>query len=103
MHCHGRHRRHRPVPLRHARASTDGAACARWHAFSGCARPGRRPGFSKAGRGARTVNTFFSKAVTYPLLFAIGITLMKWEVLISALTIANLITIVMTVITMTAV
>lgn len=47
--------------------------------------------------GAHRVYRFFSTAVTYPLLFAIGVSLTPWDQLISAFTLPNLITIVATV------
>ncbi|WP_348698515.1 2-hydroxycarboxylate transporter family protein [Duganella fentianensis] len=48
------------------------------------------------------VYKFFSTAVTYPLLFAIGAALTPWEKLIAAFTLVNLITIVATVATLMA-
>ncbi len=53
--------------------------------------------------GARTVYSFFSQAVTYPLLFAIGITTTSWADLMAAFHLANLVTIVVTVFTLTTV
>ncbi|BBO59275.1 2-hydroxycarboxylate transporter family protein [Mycoavidus sp. B2-EB] len=53
--------------------------------------------------GARTVYRFFSTAVTYPLLFAIGITITPWNELLAAFNLANLVTIVATVLTLTSV
>jgi len=53
--------------------------------------------------GARTVYAFFSKAVTYPLLFAIGITTTSWDDLMAAITWANIVTIAVTVFTLTVV
>ena len=47
--------------------------------------------------GAHRVYQFFSTAVTYPLLFAIGVSLTPWDKLISAFTLPNLITIIATV------
>jgi len=47
--------------------------------------------------GAHRVYQFFSTAVTYPLLFAIGVSLTPWDKLMSAFTLPNLITIVATV------
>jgi Na+/citrate or Na+/malate symporter len=52
--------------------------------------------------GAFVVYKFFSTAVTYPLLFAIGVSLTPWDKLISAFTLPNLITIVATVTTLMA-
>jgi malate:Na+ symporter len=51
-------------------------------------------------QGAFVVYQFFAKAVTYPLLFAIGVALTPWDKLIAALAPANLITIVVTVVTL---
>lgn len=51
-------------------------------------------------RGAYRVYKFFSTAVTYPLLFAIGAALTPWNELIAAFTLRNLITIVATVATL---
>ncbi|BBE10181.1 Citrate carrier protein [Mycoavidus cysteinexigens] len=53
--------------------------------------------------GARTVYRFFSTAVTYPLLFAIGITITPWNDLLAAFHLANIVTIVATVLTLTTV
>ena len=52
--------------------------------------------------GAFVVYKFFSTAVTYPLLFAIGVSLTPWDKLIAAFTLPNLITIVSTVVTLMA-
>lgn len=53
--------------------------------------------------GAYGVSRFFSTAVTYPLLFAIGVSMTPWDKLIVAFNIANIITIVSVVVTMIAV
>ena len=50
--------------------------------------------------GAYAVYRFFSTAVTYPLLFAIGVALTPWDKLMAAITMPNLITIVATVLTL---
>jgi malate:Na+ symporter len=50
--------------------------------------------------GAFVVFKFFSTAVTYPLLFAIGVSLTPWDKLVSAFNVPNLITIVATVATL---
>jgi malate:Na+ symporter len=50
-------------------------------------------------QGAGVVYKFFRTAVTYPLLFAIGVALTPWDKLMAALQPANLITIVATVVT----
>ncbi len=47
--------------------------------------------------GAHTVYRFFSTTATYPLLFAIGITITSWSDLLAAFNLANIITIVVTV------
>ncbi|MDR6536453.1 2-hydroxycarboxylate transporter family protein [Variovorax soli] len=52
--------------------------------------------------GAYVVYKFFSTAVTYPLLFAIGVSLTPWDKLVSAFTLPNIITIVATVATLMA-
>ena len=49
--------------------------------------------------GAFHVYKFFSTAVTYPLLFAIGVALTPWDKLVAAFTLPYLITIVSTVVT----
>ena len=48
-------------------------------------------------RGAFAVFQFFRTAVTYPLLFAIGVALTPWDKLMAAFSLANVITIVATV------
>ena len=48
--------------------------------------------------GAFHVYKFFSTAVTYPLLFAIGVSLTPWDKLVAAFTVSYLITIVSTVV-----
>ncbi|MBA5640289.1 2-hydroxycarboxylate transporter family protein [Duganella sp. LX20W] len=53
-------------------------------------------------QGSLVVYKFFSTAVTYPLLFAIGAAMTPWEKLIAAFTLANLVTIVATVATLMA-
>jgi malate:Na+ symporter len=50
--------------------------------------------------GAFVVYKFFSTAVTYPLLFAIGVAMTPWDKLIAAFTLPNVITIVITVVTL---
>jgi malate:Na+ symporter len=57
------------------------------------------PSLQLAGQ---TVYKFFSIAVTYPLLFAIGVSLTPWETLVAALTPANIAVIVVTVATIMA-
>ena len=53
-------------------------------------------------QGAGVVYKFFRTAVTYPLLFAIGVALTPWDKLMAALHPANLITIIATVVTLMA-
>src|SRR5262249_30334260 len=50
--------------------------------------------------GSFHVYKFFSTAVTYPLLFAIGVSLTPWDKLVAAFTLPYLITIVSTVVAM---
>ncbi len=50
--------------------------------------------------GAYQIYRFFSTVVTYPLLFAIGVALTPWDKLIAAFHIANVVTIVSTVVTL---
>ncbi len=50
--------------------------------------------------GAHRVYKFFQVAVTYPLLFAIGVALTPWDKLMAAFHLANIITIVSTVLTL---
>lgn len=52
--------------------------------------------------GAFVVYKFFSTAVTYPLLFAIGVAMTPWDKLMAAFTLANIVTIVATVATLMA-
>ncbi len=52
--------------------------------------------------GAYVVYKFFSTAVTYPLLFAIGVSLTPWDKLMAAFTLPNLVTIFATVVTLMA-
>ena len=54
-------------------------------------------------RGGMVVYKFFSTAVTYPLLFAIGVSLTPWDKLVAAFNVPNLITIICTVVTLMAV
>jgi CCS family citrate carrier protein len=53
-------------------------------------------------QGSLVVYKFFSTAVTYPLLFAIGVSMTPWDKLVSAFNVLNLITIVSTVATLMA-
>jgi malate:Na+ symporter len=53
-------------------------------------------------QGAFHVYKFFSTAVTYPLLFAIGISLTPWDKLVAAFTLPYIVTIVSTVVTIIA-
>ena len=56
----------------------------------------------KLEQGCHVVYKFFSTAVTYPLLFAIGAAMTPWEKLIASFTLSNLVTIVATVVTLMA-
>jgi malate:Na+ symporter len=53
-------------------------------------------------QGAHVVYEFFRRAVTYPLLFAIGVALTPWERLIAAFAPRNLLTIIATVLALVA-
>ena len=53
-------------------------------------------------QGAYVVYQFFRRAVTYPLLFAIGVALTPWDKLMAAFALPNLLTIVATVVTLVA-
>ena len=53
-------------------------------------------------QGSFVVYKFFSTAVTYPLLFAIGVSMTPWDKLVSAFNVLNLITIISTVVTLMA-
>ena len=53
-------------------------------------------------QGGFVVYKFFSTAVTYPLLFAIGVSLTPWDKLVAAFNIPNMITIFLTVATLMA-
>ena len=54
-------------------------------------------------QGGMVVYKFFSTAVTYPLLFAIGVSLTPWDKLVAAFNIPNMITLFCTVVTLMAV
>ena len=54
-------------------------------------------------KGGFVVYKFFSTAVTYPLLFAIGVSMTPWDKLIAAFNVPNLITIFCTVATLMSV
>jgi malate:Na+ symporter len=51
-------------------------------------------------QGAYVVYQFFRRAVTYPLLFAIGVALTPWDKLVAAFALPNLLTIGVTVVTL---
>jgi malate:Na+ symporter len=51
-------------------------------------------------QGAYVVYQFFRRAVTYPLLFAIGVALTPWDKLMQAFALPNLLTIIATVVTL---
>src|SRR5712671_4532501 len=53
-------------------------------------------------KGGLVVYKFFSTAVTYPLLFAIGVSLTPWDKLVAAFNVPNIITIFSTVVTLMA-
>ena len=53
-------------------------------------------------QGAYVVYQFFRRAVTYPLLFAIGVALTPWDKLMQAFALPNLLTIIATVVTLVA-
>ena len=59
-----------------------------------------RNGPHQLQQGAFVVYKFFSTAVTYPLLFAIGVALTPWDKLMAAFTLPTLITIICTVVTL---
>lgn len=54
----------------------------------------------KLEHGAFVVYRFFAVGVTYPLLFAIGVTMTPWDKLVSSLAVENLVTIFATVVAM---
>ncbi len=47
--------------------------------------------------GSQMVHKFFRTAVTYPILFAVGVAITPWQELVNAFTITNLLVIVSTV------
>jgi malate:Na+ symporter len=53
-------------------------------------------------RGGHIINRFFATAVTYPLLFSVGVSITPWEKLVSAFTLLNIIVVVFTVICLIA-
>ena len=101
---HRRRRRHRGDALSDRRV---GAAAVR---LSGAGGDAGDRGVLKLARavspqlqlGAFHVYKFFSTAVTYPLLFAIGVSLTPWDKLVAAFTLPYLITIVSTVVAIMA-
>lgn len=48
-------------------------------------------------QGGQVIQKFFATAVTYPLLFAVGVAITPWDKLISAFTVLNIIVVVFTV------
>lgn len=50
--------------------------------------------------GSQVVYKFFQTAVTYPILFAVGVAMTSWQALEEALTLANLLVIVSTVLSL---
>jgi len=53
-------------------------------------------------QGGQVVQKFFASAVTYPLLFSVGVAITPWEKLISAFTLSNIVVVVFTVTTLVA-
>ncbi|HLJ57348.1 MAG TPA: 2-hydroxycarboxylate transporter family protein, partial [Chthonomonadaceae bacterium] len=53
-------------------------------------------------RGAHAIYEFFREGVVYPLLFSVGATMTPWDKLVSAMRLANVVTIVATVVTLMA-
>jgi len=60
------------------------------------------PGTPELQAGAFFVFRFFQVSVTYPLLFAIGVSMTPWDKLMAAFNLPNLITIVSTVVALMA-
>ncbi|MCX8566016.1 MAG: Na+/citrate or Na+/malate symporter [Glomeribacter sp. 1016415] len=56
---------------------------------------------SQLGQGARGMYRLFSRGMTYPLLFGIGVTMTPWDAFLTTLTLAHLATIIATVFTLT--
>lgn len=52
--------------------------------------------------GSRMVYRFFQQAVTYPILFAVGVAITPWQSLMAAFTLSNLLVIVVTVLSLVA-